>query len=292
MEELIQEYLEYRKTLNLSSQTLKLDLTSLRRFQTYLTDRRLTPAAVNRQIIREYWESLAPLSPGTIQNYLVDLKLFYRYCRSRNLVLCDPFYNLELPREVPDLTYQIPTPQEMRQILESIDLTTWIGLRDRAILELVYSSGLRADETARLNLENLDLNNRLVKVRGKGDKERIIPFGKTAAFHLKRYLKIRPRGQNPALFLNRFGKRVNREILEERFHLHAQKVGLWFKFHSLRHACALHMLQNNAGIRYIQELLGHVELRSTQIYTKLLPLDLQKAHRRYHPREKEVYRRG
>jgi integrase/recombinase XerD len=291
LEKFIEAYLEYRKTLNLSRETLKGDRTSLRRFQTYLTDHRLPLAAVTRQIIREYWESLVLLSGSTVRHYLVDLKQFYRYCRNHDLILCDPFYNLELPRVVPNLACQIPTPREVRQILESIDISTRTGLRDRAILELVYSSGLRAGETARLNLEDLDLADRLLRVHGKGNKERIVPFGRSAARYLKRYLKTRPHVPNPALFLNRFDKRVNLDILEERLHRHAQRVGLWFKFHSLRHACALHMLQNNAGIRYIQELLGHSELRSTQIYTQLLPLDLKKSHHRYHPREKEATKR-
>lgn len=290
MEKLIKEYLEYRKTLNLSRETLKLDLTGLRRFQTYLTDHRLTLATVNRQIIREYWKSLASLSDGAIQNYLGKLRQFYRYCRSRDLVLTDPFYNLELPRETANLSYQIPTPRELRQIFESIDLTARIGLRDRAILELVYSAGLRANETAGLNLEDLDLANRLVRVNGKGDKERIIPFGKAAAFYLRLYLKGRVRISDSPLFLSRRRHRINRDILEERLKLYAARFGLKFKFHSLRHACALHMLQNKAGIRYIQELLGHSRLESTQIYTRLLPLDLKKAHRRYHPREKEKIR--
>jgi integrase/recombinase XerD len=292
LEKLIQEYLEYRKTLNLSRQTLKLERTSLRKFQTYLADRRLTLANVSRQTIREYRQSLTPLSNGTIQNYLVDLRQFCRYCRSRDLILCDPFYNLELPRETVNLSYQIPTPKEMRQILESIDLTTWIGLRDRAILELVYSAGLRANETANLNLEDLDPANRLVRVSGKGNKERIIPFGKTAAFYLRLYLKGRARIPGFPLFLNRLHRRINRDILEERFNHYTAKLGLKFKFHSLRHACALHMLQNKAGIRYIQEQLGHSRLESTQIYTRLLPLDLKKAHHRFHPREKEARRLG
>jgi site-specific recombinase XerD len=287
LEKLIEAYLEYRKTLNLSRETLKSDRTALQKFQSYLTEHDLTFGEVTKAIIKDYWESLVPLASRP--NYLFILKQFYRYAATHDRLLLDPFYNLELNLKFPLRTYQIPTPQQLRQILEQIDLSTPLGRRDRALLELVYSSGLRANETLRLDLNDLDLKNRLVKVRGKGGKQRIVPFGKTAAFYLKLYMKDRDR-TNPALFQSCTPdhRRIGPDIPGNRFHYHAEAFDLSFKFHSLRHACALHLLQNKAGIRLIQELLGHSELNSTQIYTKLLPLDLKKAHRRYHPREKEA----
>lgn len=292
MEDLIQNYLEYRKTLNLSPATLRLDRTGLRRFQSFLAKQKLTITTVTATTIKAYWQSLQSLSTGTIHHYLVTLKQFYQYCCKHNLVLLDPFRNLELPGHLKTIPAQVPTPGQLRELIESIDITTWIGLRDRAIFELVYSSGLRAGETANLNLIDLDLQNRLIRVIGKGNKERIIPFGKTAAYYLKLYIKSRTNKTNPSLFQNRAGGRISRDILEARLRLHAARLDLRLKFHSLRHACALHLLQNHAGIRSIQELLGHRCLESTQIYTQLVPLDLKKAHNRYHPREKEVRRLG
>ena len=192
----------------------------------------------------------------------------------------------------PGLPQVIPTSQQLKQILEVIDLSTWFGHRDRAILELVYSAGLRLSETAGLNLSDFDLTNRLLKVHGKGAKDRMVPFGKTAAFYIKLYLKDRPNRSNSAIFQSHTGRRIDRSSMERLFDHYAGLLGAKYRFHSLRHACALHLLQNKAGVRYIQELLGHSRLESTQIYTQLLPTDLKKAHHRYHPREKEARRHG
>jgi site-specific recombinase XerD len=288
LDKLIDEYLEYRKTLNLSRDTLKGDRVSLAKFKCYLAMQGLALEQTTPAILRNYSLWLISLNPGTRRKYLVGLKGFYQYLWTHHFLLQNPFRQLELPRDKPGAMRPIPTPGQLRQILDSLDLTTRIGLRDRAILELVYSSGLRANETVGLDLTDLDLANRLVYVKGKGRKERVVPFGKTAAFYLKLYLKDRAKTGSPALFQGRTGERITRDILEERFRFYNQRLGMNFKFHSLRHACAVHMLQNNAGIRHIQELLGHCRLETTQIYTRLLPLDLQKAHRRYHPREREV----
>lgn len=286
MEKLIQEYLEYRKTLNLSRQTLQNNWVQLRKFHTYLIKKHMSWNKVSPATIMAYWNWLQPLASRP--NYLITLKQFYQYAVTHDLILLNPFRNLELDLGKPSQVYRIPTFQELRQILESINLSVWYGRRDRAILELTYSSGLRADEIIRLNLEDLDLANRLVRVRGKGAKERTVPFGKTAAFYLKMYLKDRDR-KNPALFQNLTGGRICHNILQKQLKRYTKTLGFNFKFHSLRHACALHMLQNNASIRYIQELLGHSHLESTQIYTQLLPLDLKKVHHRFHPREKGVH---
>jgi len=289
LEKLIETYLEYRKTLGLSQATLKLDRTCLQKFNQYLAARKLTVDRVTNNEIKDYWSSLQPLSRAFVHKLLLILKAFYRYCYQHRYLLLDPFRNLEIPRYQVQLPKMIPTTAQLRQILEAINLDTWIGKRDRAILELVYSAGLRLSETAGLKLDDLDLANRLVKVTGKGAKTRIVPFGKTAAFYLKLYLKDRPDRLNPILFQSGKTKgRMDRSTLERIFDRYAKQAGLKFRFHSLRHACALHLLQNKAGIRHIQELLGHSCLRTTQIYTQLLPLDLKQAHHRYHPREKEV----
>ncbi|MGE5581096.1 MAG: tyrosine-type recombinase/integrase [Bacillota bacterium] len=285
---LIENYLEYRKMLGLSAHTIKGERQSLNKFETFLTGRELNLDQATASVLKDYRDSMQGLKTATILYYLLAVKRFCSYLYRNHLILLDPCRNFELPFKKRRLPDNIPTVRQMKQILESIDLTTGTGLRDRAILELVYSTGLRVTEASLLNLDDLDLKNRLLKVRGKGGKDRIVPFGKTAAFYLKLYLKTRRNLRNPAIFQAVQGKRLGRSGMEAVFWTHAGKFGWKFRFHSLRHACALHMLQNKAGIRHIQELLGHNCIRSTQIYTQLLPLDLKKAHNRYHPRNKEV----
>lgn len=285
-EKLAEEYLKYRKTLNLSRETLKADYIRLDKFANYLAVHEIDLKNVNGSTIRDYHEWLDPVKSRFI--YLLTLKRFYHYALTHEQLLIDPFHNLELRPVKSNPTYQIPTPEQMRLILEGIDLATWTGRRDRAFLELVYSCGLRRSETIQLNLADIDLKNRLVRVFGKGKKERNVPIGKTALYYLKLYLKDRPNRTNPALFQSRDGERIGSCTMYQRFNACAGQQGLKFKFHSLRHACALHMLQNKAGIRHIQELLGHKNLETTQIYTQLIPSDLKKAHQQFHPREKEA----
>ncbi|HEX3047012.1 MAG TPA: tyrosine-type recombinase/integrase [Bacillota bacterium] len=289
MEKLIKTYLEYRRTLGLSKETLNLDRSALRKFQGYLQSHGLQFDKITIPEVRDYFSYItATLKPVGAYKFLNILKCFYRYLYDRNLILFNPCRNFELPEFKQPLPKNIPTREQIKQLLELPDLTTKYGIRNRAILELVYSSGLRLREVTRLDLADLDLKNQLLRVRGKGNKERIAPFGKPAAFYLKKYLQIRPNIQEPALFLSSLRKRLHHTTLEVMIESYAQNLGIKLTFHSLRHACALHLLQNKAGIRYIQELLGHSDLSTTQIYTRLLPLDLKKAHTQGHPREKEA----
>jgi integrase/recombinase XerC len=218
------------------------------------------------------------------------LRCFCRYCQTENLILHNPAARLELPQQLDRTPRNIPNTTQIQKLLAAPNLTTLSGLRDRAILELAYSAGLRRNEIISLNRADLDLNARQLRVTGKGAKERIVPFGKSAAHYLQLYLKasgnINP--QEPALFQNKDGDRLGVLSFSNRFALYNLRLGFKFTFHSLRHACALHMLQNHAGIRHIQELLGHRCIRTTQIYTQLLPQDLKKAHQQAHPREKAV----
>jgi integrase/recombinase XerD len=289
LEKLLKNYLEYRKTLGLSPRTLEFDKKAILKFNDYLESRRLEFANLTPTELTGYQAYLmAHLQPTGAYKYLSILKCFYQYLYNGSQILLNPCRGLELPEYRRSLPQKILSREQIKQLMELPDLTTLYGLRDRAILELAYSSGLRSSEIVGLNLADLDLKERLLRVRGKGNKERIVPFGKTAAFYLSRYLAVRPRVPDTALFISCLKTGIGTGTLQEMVELYSGRLGFKFSFHSLRHACALHLLQNKAGIRHIQELLGHSDIRTTQVYTRLLPLDLKKAHATGHPREKEA----
>jgi site-specific recombinase XerD len=295
MEDMIKKYLESRKVKGLSPRTIIFDAFALNRFAIYLAAAGLKMNRVtltHLQAYHAYLQQKYRLCTKGIYSHLTVVRNFCRYCLAENLTLHNPAAKLELPKYPKDAPKKIPTVAQVQQLLAVPDLTTPTGLRSRAIIELAYSAGLRRNEIISLNRADLDLNTRQLRVIGKGDKERVVPFGKSAAYYLKLYLQA-SRGINPkqpALFQTRRGTRLNKNNLNQYFEAYNRRLGFNFSFHSLRHACALHMLQNKAGIRYIQELLGHECIRTTQIYTRLLPIDLKKVHCQTHPREKEALR--
>jgi len=289
LEKLLKNYLEYRKTLGLSPRTLAMDQKAILKFNDYLESRRLEFANFTPTELTGYQACLmADMQPTAAYKYLSVLKCFYQYLYNQHQILFNPCRRLELPEYQRPLPQKILSREQVKQLMELPDLTTLYGLRDRAILELAYSSGLRLSEVVGLSLSDLDLKERLLRVRGKGNKERIVPFGKTAAFYLLRYLRARPRVPDTSLFISHLKTGIGIGTLQAMVEMYSKRLGFRFSFHSLRHACALHLLQNKAGIRHIQELLGHSDIRTTQIYTRLLPLDLKQAHATGHPREKEA----
>ena len=289
MEKLIEDYLKYRKTLGFSPATLEIDGRALRKFKRYLKEHQLSFAGLTTQDLKDYQSYLiAAMQPVGAYKYYSVLACFYRNLYRRQQILFNPCRDLEPIAFKRPLPKHIPSEEQVKKLLELPDLTTKIGLRDRAVFELAYSTGLRLSEIIGLDMDDLDFKNRLVRVRGKGNKERFVPLGKTAAFYLNRYLEVRPPAECPALFVC-FTNRLSINTMGERLKkAYLPKLGIKFTMHSLRHACALHLLQNKAGIRHIQELLGHTDLSTTQIYTRLLPLDLKQAHAQGHPREKEA----
>jgi len=171
------------------------------------------------------------------------------------------------------------------------DLTKWIGIRDRAILELMYATGVRVGEAANLRSGDLNMEVGFIRCRGKGGKERIVPLGKEAVRAIKRYLeKVRPKlrkGDDPeALFLSKFGRKLSRQVLWKLIKKYAfcARLRKTITPHTLRHSFATHLLERGADLRVIQELLGHADVSSTQIYTHVDKDRLKSIHHKYHPR--------
>lgn len=233
-----------------------------------------------------------PLKYGTISGRLFALRVYFRFLARQRLILFDPASALPDRPKIKQLPAFVASEQEVDQLLESPCPEEHHGIRDRAVLELAYSAGLRRNELVLLELMDIDLQEHLVKVRhGKGGKERVVPFGGKAKEALERYLKItRPRWQKgsdlecPRLFLTERGRGLSITMVGEIISKYRPDGKI--HPHGLRHACALHMLKGGADIRYVQEMLGHSSPKTTMIYTRLFPKDLLTIHDRYHPREK------
>lgn len=232
-----------------------------------------------------------PLDQRTVAKGLSALRSFYQFCVLEELRPDNPAGKITTPRGESRLP-GVLSVEEVESLLAGIDLESPAGLRDRALFELIYSCGLRISEAVDLELQNLYLEEGLILVRGKGDKERLVPLGDEAGRWIAEYLenarpKLVRRAIDQALFLNRRGGRLSRKGMWKRFHELTQSVGIDAKVHTLRHSFATHLLEGGADLRSVQELLGHADIGTTQIYTHIDTNDLKEYHRRFHPRSGE-----
>ena len=229
-----------------------------------------------------------PLDQRTIAKNLSALRSFYQFCILEGVRDDNPALKVSSPRA----EHRLPgvlSVEQVEDLLDGIDLSKPGGLRDRALFELIYSSGLRISEAVALELSHLYLEEGLILVRGKGDKERLVPLGEEAIRWLQRYLNdARPQlARSPserAVFLNRRGTRLSRKGMWKRFHELTEAVGISAKVHTLRHSFATHLLEGGADLRAVQELLGHADIGTTQIYTHIDTDDLRDYHQQFHPR--------
>jgi integrase/recombinase XerD len=254
--------------------------------------RRTTPGAVTRTDVHDYMahEASAQHVASTRARRLSTLRGFHRFCVAEGLAADSPVESVRGPRRARPLPRVLRVP-EMERLLASPDPTRSLGLRDRALLELAYAAGLRASELCGLPLESLDLNAALVRVMGKGRKERLVPVGRAALDAVARYRSdsrpklVRSR-HAPTLFVNARGTRLSRMGYWKILRKHLQAAGIRTKAspHTLRHSFATHLLEGGADLRVVQELLGHADIGTTQIYTQLDRQYLTEVYRTFHPR--------
>jgi integrase/recombinase XerD len=232
------------------------------------------------------------LAPASLKLEVVALKIFFRWLAAEKRIPTDPAEVLPLPRIERYLPETLNEP-DIRRLLEAVDLTATRGLRDRAMLELLYASGLRAAELVGARLENLDLDQRFIRVTGKGDKTRLVPVGREACAAIITYLeRERPafvsKRTGSHIFLSRFGKSLTTVRLWQIVKGYAALAGFAQNVypHLLRHSFATHLLGGGADLRIIQELLGHADISTTQIYTHVDARHLKEAHKKFHPRSR------
>jgi integrase/recombinase XerD len=237
---------------------------------------------------RESAERSVALSRKTMARVVSSIHAFYKFMRLEGLRLDDPSELIETPKQERTLP-SVLAPEEVDRFLASIDPSTPRGLRDRALFELIYSCGLRISEAADLSFDRLYLRERVIRVIGKGRKERLVPFGEDAALWLGRYIEEgRPalaKGRSERVFLNQAGKGISRKGIWKRFDGFRDASGVAAKVHTFRHSFATHLLAGGADLRTVQELLGHSDIATTQIYTHIDAESLQDYHRDYFPRK-------
>ena len=276
MEELIEVYLRYLTAeRNLSSYTLRNYRADLRDFGGYLeAEESVGPLEVDRQAFRRYLARLreAGTAPASVGRKVSTIHTFYRFLARQGVLERDPLLGVSSPKRERRLP-EVLAKDQLTAIIEAADSDAPQGLRDRAILELMYAAGLRLAEVVGLDAVGIDLREQLVRVRGKGNKERVVVIGRPAAEALRRYLrKGRPklaRADETALFVNREGRRLSGRSVQKLVRSHALKAGLDRRVfpHLLRHSFATHLLDGGAELRVVQELLGHASANTTQIYT-------------------------
>ncbi len=307
MKSIITQYIRTLISRGLSQNTIKSyknDLIQLMDFLTkYFENEQIDLNSVSRLYLRDFLRSLSLKGRNnrTLARKATVIKNFFSYCEKNNLIKVNNAENLQIPKFEKKLPKHF-TEIEMEDLLSIPDLSSKFGVRNKAILELLYSSGLRISELANATIYRLDLDSKLIKIIGKGNKERIVPIGKKAVRALKNYLKIRTQflPLNPhekgeqkeisdTLFLSKSGKPLYadelREILDKYIRLVAKTKG--YSPHSIRHSFATHLITNGADLRAVQEMLGHSNLSTTEIYTHLSLKDLKKVYEQAHPKSKK-----
>jgi len=256
------------------------------------------PKEITKPILERYQRHLfyyrkadgAPLSLGSQHAALTPLKTFFKWLAKENHILWNPASELELPPQPKHLPRALLSIEDVEAILRAADHASITGLRDRAMLEVLYSTGLRRTELANLRRYDADLSRLIVFVReGKGRKDRVVPLGERAGLWLDKYMaQSRPQfigAECDALFVNDYGEPVTPDYLASKVRRYMDEAGIDKpgSCHLFRHACATHMLDNGADIRFIQAMLGHAALSSTERYTHVAIGKLQQIHAATHP---------
>jgi integrase/recombinase XerD len=283
-----------------AEKTAKGYLVVLRQYLAWLDARSLTLAGVKSADLAAYQTDLTaarrpdgrPYSADHQMQHVTVLKSLYGFLVKRGFLLANPTGLLEYPKVENRLPRSVLSKDEARRILEAPDTRSPLGLRDRAILETFYATAIRADELASLRLDDVDNEDRLLRVvLGKGRKDRNVPLTRAAAEAIEEYLlRGRPRMRgartSPLLFLAQRGGRIGNDALNDLVGVWAERAGIekHVTCHTFRHSAATHLLKGGADIRHIQKLLGHASLSTTERYTRVEISDLKEVIRRAHPR--------
>lgn len=282
-------FIDYLKVVkNASLHTIRNYQIDLNDFKSFIKE--LPIEEIDRKTIRSFLSHLhaEKKSKRTIARKLSSLRSLFKFLHSRKLTATNPTDELESPK----LDKKIPVSvsyEQVTHLFNQPDTTTLLGFRDRAIMELFYSSGIRLSELATLEKGEIDFHNLLIKVQGKGRKERIVPITKNAATWLENYLNHPEREPSPSLFLNRFGTKLTPRSIDRKFQVYLVASGLSSRItpHTIRHTIATHWLENGMDLKTIQEILGHASLSTTTIYTQVSTKLKKSAFDDAHPRARE-----
>jgi tyrosine recombinase XerD len=290
--DLIREYLSYlRVEKSLAKNSLEAYERDLDKLSVWVEKNKFDLITLTRQDLREWLIDLGrtELSDNSKRRLISSLRGFYKFLMIDGHLTKSPAENLDVPKKglyLPKFLNQA----EIEMLLAAPDISNETGLRDRAILELMYACGLRVSEAVNLQMHNIDLDAGIVTCTGKGSKTRRVPVGKSAVEWVKSYLVLRRKKENIEignLFVTLLGRPINRQMIYEFIKVYAEKCGLEdVSPHTLRHSFATHLVQNSADIRSVQQMLGHADISTTQIYTHMTDAHLRKSYEKFHPRAK------
>ncbi|MFA6078898.1 MAG: site-specific tyrosine recombinase XerD [Candidatus Omnitrophota bacterium] len=294
MNELLAEFLDYLTVeKGLSKNTILSYKADLTHFISYVEENGKSEMGdITRQDITDYllFQKGKGLSGNSISRALVSIKMFYRFLIQERFIKDDVAGVLESPKLIRPLP-NVLSIAEVDKLLGAPDLRDWMGIRDKAALELLYATGMRVSEMVELTTDRLDLDVGFVRCRGKGDKERIVPIGKKSKEAIVRYMeKVRPKllkdKTDTHLFLSRLGKKVSRVSFWKMMKKCTKQARIKKEImpHTLRHSFATHLLERGADLRVVQEMLGHSDIATTQIYTHVNKDRLKSIHKQFHPR--------
>ncbi|MGK2932162.1 MAG: site-specific tyrosine recombinase XerD [Solirubrobacterales bacterium] len=295
-EHLLLEFLAYLELeRGLSRNTLNAYRTDLLQFGDYLRERKIDPIGITAAQMSEFVGSLTsdgehPLAASTVHRKTAALRSFYKHLRREDLITDDPTVGLTTPRRAKKLP-NVLNQSEVSKLLAAPQGASPQAYRDRAILEVMYACGLRASELTGLETTDVDTHHGMLKARGKGSKERIVPLGRQAISAIEMYQRsarpalVKDRTEK-ALFVNFRGKALTRQGLYKIVQGHARTVGLENRMspHTLRHSFATHLLAGGCDLRAVQEMLGHADVATTQMYTHLSGEQLKDVYFKTHPR--------
>ncbi|QTJ42365.1 site-specific tyrosine recombinase XerD [Dolosigranulum pigrum] len=295
-QEALAEYMIYLKIeRGLSANTVTSYKRDIEKYLTFLTEKKITQLdEVSRFEILDFLQTLrqSGAADNSIIRMVSSLRKFHQYLKRESIVSDDPMQLIDTPKKASTLPKAI-SPQAVEQLLEAPDTTTPLGVRDRTILELMYATGLRISELVNLKLSDMHLTMGFIQTMGKGEKERIIPLGEIASQWLDHYLdgaRVYLQDQSAEtseyVFLNSRGKGLSRQGVWKKVKQLALEAGIDQNVtpHTLRHSFATHLLENGADLRMVQELLGHADISTTQIYTHITKTRLKQVYSDYHPR--------
>jgi len=277
----------------LADNTLESYQRDLKKYLLFLKEQNVKDfSSTSRTLISQYLlqERNKGLSPSTLSRNLASIRSFYQFLLMEHIIQENPAIELESPKTEKKLP-KVLSFQDMEVLLEQPKTKETIGIRDKAMLELLYATGIRVSELVHLNISNLNIKMGFVRCEGKGSKERMIPLGTLAIRSLQEYLqngrsRLVKQVEEKALFINQHGKRLTRQGFWKILKKYALKAGISSEItpHTLRHSFATHLLENGADLRSVQEMLGHADISTTQIYTQVTRQKIKEVYNQTHPR--------
>lgn len=285
------DYIQFQKNLALNTQLAY--SYDLQKYLSYIQKKQNNVTEVTHRDITEYlfFRKEMKDSVSTICRELESIRMFHKFLFSEGLISQDPGQKTVSPKLLKRLPFVLNI-DEIRKMLAVISQKGELGIRQKAMLELMYATGMRVSELVQLKISQIDLESCFIRVMGKGRKQRIVPFGSSALAALQKYIEVRTKKfknrsvDHDLFFLSKFGKGMTRNEFWRQLKQIARSAGIEKNIfpHMLRHSFASHLLEGGADLRSLQELLGHSSLSTTQIYTHVETRRLKQSHRKYHPR--------